>query len=133
MDVTLILSLITGLVVVLAVLIFLLFLRAKKKNLKTVETTPEEEKQDLDTLLRSLENKKRTSGELKEILGLVLKHYPTINEFEIYRDILYSITLHPNTNKNIILNFDKELSRLNPKYKEEISKAVTEGLNSRGV
>jgi len=48
-------------------------------------------------------------------------------------NILFAICLHPNTNKNIILSFNKELVRLNPKYKVEINGAISKGLNSRGV
>ena len=86
--------------------------------------------------------KKTTSKELKDSLDLVLKHHALIHkklgarahpDFDIYRDILFSICRHPNTNKNIIINFDKELTRLNPEYKADINDAITKGLNSRGA
>lgn len=73
---------------------------------------------------------------------MVLKNYGQIHQkmgvrahpdFDIYMGILFAICRHPNTNKNIILNFDKELSRLNPDYKAEINDAVTKGIKSRGA
>jgi hypothetical protein len=48
-------------------------------------------------------------------------------------DILFAICRHPNTNKDIIINFDKELEHLNPEYKKEINEAIAKGLNSRGA
>ena len=54
-------------------------------------------------------------------------------DFDIYMDILFTICRHPNTTKNLILDFDKELERLNPEYKPEINNALAKGLNSRGV
>jgi len=65
---------------------------------------------------------------LHEKLGL--RTHP---DFDTYMDILFTICRHPNTNKDIIIKFDKELSRLNPEYKKEINEAITKGLNSRRV
>jgi hypothetical protein len=73
---------------------------------------------------------------------MILKYYGHIHEklgirshpdFDIYMEILIIICRHPNTNKDIIIKFDKELTRLNPSYKAEINEALTKGLNSRGV
>ena len=138
-----------GLVIVLAVLIFLLFYSPRTKNkkperkaVKNVEPVSEKQKVDLETLRAIIKNKKSASKELKDTLDLILKHHGIIHpkmglrahpDFDIYMDILFTICRHPNTNKNIIIKFDKELVRLNPEYKAEINDAITKGLNSRGA
>jgi hypothetical protein len=54
-------------------------------------------------------------------------------DFDIYMDVLFTLCRHPNTNTDLIINFDKELARLNPDYKQEINNAISKGLNSRGI
>ena len=149
MEITLLIKSAIGLVIVLAGLIFLLFYSSGSKNKKTTKepikkNEPEAEKQktDLDTLRAIIKNKKSNSKELKNALDMVLKHHGVIHkklgarshpDFDRYMDILFTICRHPNTNKNIIIEFDKELERLNPEYKAEINNAITKGLNSRGA
>lgn len=124
------------LVLLLAVLLFFFFLRSKKKKAATQillddADQDERQKQDLTSLCKVLQNAKTSSKELKETLNLILKDYGIIDDFLIYKEIILSIIIHPNTNKNIILDFDRALSKLNPTYKQEISKSVTNALNSR--
>ena len=144
MEITLLLQSGLGLVFVLAFLIFLL-LSARKRRVQQSENevkTVNEPVVDLESLKAIIEHKKTTSKELQKALALVLKHYGVIpskigvlyhHDFQIYMDILFSICIHPNTNKQIILDFDKELERLNPEYKIEINEVLTRGLNSREV
>ena len=151
MEITLLLKSIMGLVVVLAILVFLLFLPTGKKKEKAKAarkdstSAPSENKPqntDLEYLRGIIKKKKTTTKELKEALDLILKYHGTVHaklglrvhpDFDIYMDILFTICRHPNTNKNIVVNFDRELTRLNPEYKKEINEAVTKGLNSRRV
>lgn len=149
MDIALLIKSIVGLIVILAGLIFLLFYSSgakKKKKVKEVtkNNAPKETKakETLQALVNIIKNKNSSSKELKEALDSVLKNYGQIHkkmgvrahpDFDIYMGILFTICRHPNTNKNIILNFDKELSRMNPDYKSEINDAVTKGINSRGA
>ena len=149
MEITLLIKSGMGLVVILAGLIFLLFYSPTSKKHKPSEAAVndddskgEKPKVDLDSLRVIIKNKKTETKELKEALNLVLKHHGVIHkkmglrahpDFDLYMDILFTICRHPNTNKNIILNFDKELLKLNPDYKSEINDAITKGLNSRGA
>lgn len=152
MEIELLIQSIMGLVAVLGVLIFLLLYAPaaqEKKPAKVTKSTSKSSssdsnniKTDLDSLRAIIKSKKSTSRELKSALDLVLKHHGHIHkklgvrvhpDFDVYMDILFSICRHPNTNKNIIINFDKELERLNPEYKAEINDAITKGLNSRGA
>ncbi|WP_373001914.1 hypothetical protein [Sulfurimonas sp.] len=149
MEITLLLKSIMGLVIVLALLIFLLFLPSNRKKEKTEskEATPIVVAQrppntDLEYLRSIIKKKKSTTKELQEALELVIKYHGIVHEklglrahpdFDIYMDILFTICRHPNTNKDIVVKFDRELGRLNPDYKKEINEAITKGLNSRRV
>ena len=149
MEITLLIKSIAGLIVVLALLMFFLFLPLNKKKSKTKtasKSIASSQKKPLNTdleYLRAIVKKKKTTAkELKEALDLIIKYHGTVHkklglrahpDFDIYMDILFTICRHPNTTKDIILNFDRELVRLNPEYKAEINDAITKGLNSRRV
>ncbi len=147
MEVALLVKSIMGLVVVLAFLMVVFFLPSVKKlkKEKVVAKKVAQQKKiatDLESLRAIIKKKVTTAKELKNALDLVLKYHGVIHkklglrshpDFDIYMEILFTICRHPNTDKNIIINFDKELSRLNPEYKKEINEAITKGLNSRRV
>ena len=148
MEMMLLIKSFIGLIIVLAMLMFLLFYspssKVKKGKRKPFKTTPDIKKQktDLDSLRAIIKNRNTSSKELKETLDLILKYHGKIHEklgirthpdFDIYMEIIIAICRHPNTNKNIIINFDKDLEKLNPQYKAEINDALTKGLNSRGI
>ncbi len=149
MEITLLVKSILGLVVVLGLLIFLLVLPSKtKKSQKQAEkkrtntSSSKETEPTLESLRKVVKNKKSTESELKEALEMVIKKYGKVHkklglrahpDFDIYMDMLFTICRHPNTNKDIIIQFDRDLGRLNPEYKKEINEAITKGLNSRGI
>ena len=146
MEITLLIKSFIGLILILAGLMFLLFYspsaKVKRVEKKSSKPTTKKQKTDLDSLRAIIKNKKTTSTELKEALDLVLKYHGNIHkklgvrvhpDFDIYMEMLITICRHPNTNKNIIVDFDKTLSKLNPQYKAEINDAITKGLNSRGI
>lgn len=147
MEAQLIIKSIIGLVVVLAFLMFFLFYESPdkiKKKSRSIQSDSKDslQKPDLKSLINIIKNKKTDSAVLAQTLDLVIKHYGVINkklgirphpDLYIYMDILFTICRHPNTNKDIIINFDKELEYLNPEYKKEINEAIAKGLNSRGA
>ena len=147
MEITLLIKSIMGLVVLLALLIFLLFLPSNKKKEKAVQkgSAPVQKRPantDLECLRSIIKKKKSTAKKLQEALDLVIKYHGTVHaklglrahpDFDIYMDILFTICRHPNTTKDIVLKFDRELGGRNPEYKKEINKAITKGLNSRRV
>lgn len=151
MEITLLIKSILGLVIVLGLLIFLFVYsssekakKAKKNVSATKKKSSNNPKDELDlmALKNIIKNRDSSSKKLKEALDLILKNYGHITKklgtrphpiFDIYQDILFSLCRHKNTTKNHIVNFDKELIRLNPEYKAEINDAVTKGLNSRGA
>ena len=146
MDIVLLLKSFLGLVVVLALLIFLFFSNSKKKKKVLKESKKREEKgntfESLESLVKVIKNKKSSKDELSEALNKIIKYHGTIHpklglrphpDFDIYGEILLRICRHPNTNKNIILDFDKALEAKNEEYKKEINDFITKGLNSRGA
>ncbi|MFA6137797.1 MAG: hypothetical protein WC667_06900 [Sulfurimonas sp.] len=138
MDIVFLLEVGFGLTVVLGLLIFWL-VSIRSKN---VQINKEEPKADLQSLKAIIKDENTTSKGLKEALDLVIQHYgaidgkgevKTYHNFDTYLEIIFSICLHPNTNKDLIINFEKELRKLNPDYTTEIEGALIKGLNSRGV
>jgi len=150
MEIDLVLKSIMGLVAVLALLMFLLFLpsakkKTQKKKVVKKDTKPTVKKSintDIEYLRDIIRNKKTKVVELQETLDLIIKYHGTIHKklglrphpnFDIYEDVLFTICRHPNANKDMIIKFDKELVELNQNYKKDINEAITKGLNSRRV
>jgi len=148
MDIELLIKSFLGLVVILAILIFFLFYLPKKKKIvetkkkMRVDTQQYNTDHSLSILLEVIKNRASTAKELKEALDLVIKYHGTIHpklglrphpDFDVYGEILLRICRHPNTNKNIILDFDKALELKNEEYKKDINDFITKGLNSRGA
>lgn len=144
MDIVLLIKSGMGLVVILAVLVFFLFYSSKKKKAKTIKqkepVKPKAKKVvTFDSLRAVLVNERSTSKELKEALDMIIKDYGTVSksgkynqsDFGVYMGIIFNICRHPNTTKDIILDFDRELKKINPLYKSDINDAVTKALNSR--
>lgn len=151
MEAELVVKSIMGLIVILALLIFLLFLEptpdSPNKNTSSIKKakvyeTADEIKTDMNSLFKIIKNKKSTAKELSEALDLIIKYHGTVHtklglrphpDFDIYADILFTICRHRHANKDLIIKFDRELAKLNPEYKKEINEAMTKGLTSRRV
>jgi len=148
MELTLLIQSAMGLLIILGLLVFILVFAPKskkietKKSKKVVQEQKVKSRTDLEFLRTIVKNRKSTADELKEALDLVLKYHVKIPkklgirshpESQIYMDILFSICRHPNANKDIIVNFDKELGRVNTDYKKDLNDAMMRGLNSRGI
>ncbi len=148
MDILLLVKSIAGLSAILVVLLLFFIYTSKNKSKKQkkkksyTSPTPPKPKYDWNTLIKSVRNKQATTQELQETLALILKYHGTIPnklgirvnpEFDKYSEVLLRLCRHPNTNKDLIIDFDKELEKRNPEYIKEINDALTKGLNSRGV
>lgn len=158
METEFIIKAIIGLIIVLAILIFLLFLEPGRdaKSKPKRQTVPEVQKEsknesqeetstsvntDLFHLVNIIKNRRSNEDTLSEALELIIKHHGKVHkklglrphpDFDTYIDILFTICRHPNANKDMIITFDRELEKLNPEYKKEINEAIAKGLNSRG-
>lgn len=144
MEVTLLIKAGIGLVVILGILVFILVLPANKKEKKKhkIRVSEKKEKTDLESLRHIIRNRVSSKQELQNALNLVIKHHGKIPkklgtrvnpQFDSYMEILIMICRHPNTDKDLIIKFDKELANLNPEYKSEINESITKGLDSRGI
>ena len=148
MDILLLVKSIAGLSAILVVLLLFFIYTSKNKSKKQkkkksyTSPTPPKPKYDWNTLLKGVRNKQATTQELQETLALILKYHGIIPnklgirvnpEFDKYSEVLLRLCRHPNTNKDLIIDFDKELEKRNPEYIKEINDALTKGLNSRGV
>lgn len=152
MEVELIIESIMGLVGLLGLLIFFLFITPKSEDtiaqdIEVEEPIVEEPTEppldtDLESLRDVIKDKESPSEKLREALELIIEYHGTVHtklgirahpDFDIYAEILFRICRHPNADKDMIINFDRDLGRLNPDYKEDINEAMTRGLTSRRV
>jgi hypothetical protein len=150
MDITFLIKSIAGLAVILGILIliFLYTPQKKKKNIQKKRVSSQSPKnrdrdieKSLEELLAVIKDKHATTEELAKALELIIKYHGKIHpklgmrshpDFDIYSEILLRICRHPNTNKDIIVKFDKALAKRNPEYLREINDSLNKGLNSRG-
>ncbi len=151
MEPEIIVKSIMGLIALLALLIFLLFYNPNKSKKRVVSSaksveesisSKELEESNLKVLIAMVKSKKSDAKKLEYALGMILKYHGKVHkkmglrphpEFMIYEDIIFTLCRHPHTNKDLIVNFDREFLKLNPDYKQEINDAITKGLNSRGI
>ena len=138
MQISFLVEAIVGLVILLGISFFLLFMNMRKQKKseplsdKKLEKSP---KNSLQTLLKSIKNKNTSTQELQIVVNTILDDFGMIKEedFNLYAHILLETARHPNANKNIILTLDKGLCEKNPTYKKDISNFTSQGLNSRRV
>ena len=137
MDITLLVESFVGLASLLGVLIFFLFYAPAKKREKELQKVQEKKRVqelvpvDFNTLLERVRDKHTSTKELAETLETILREYGEIDDIKPYSEILIRICRHPNTDKNIILNFNRGLEQKNPNYSREINSFIAQGLNSR--
>lgn len=140
---------IVGLVLIL-LLAFLLTLFLKARNRQSQKREAKKETMTktskgttavtMQTLIKSIKDKNSSKFELKNALDTILQQYGEIGQnsatnekydFQTYEEVLITMCNHPQTNKDIILQFNRALEKLNPSYKKDINNAVTKGLNAR--
>ncbi len=147
MDIVLLVKSLAGLSAILVILVVFFIYTSQnrrekqKKKERYTSPIPPKPKYDWDTLIKVVRNRQSTTQELQDALTLILKYHGIIShklgiranpEFNKYEEVLLRLCRHPNTNKDLIINFDKELEKRNPEYIKEINDALTKGLNSRG-
>lgn len=145
-------ALIIVMVVLLIILLLLVivYIVMRSGNNKVKKSTSSVEKiADIKKAVRSFEelagvlkNRQSSSSDLGDALDEIVSHYGHIHaklgmrphpDFDRYAALVFAICRHHNTTKDLIVSFDRALSRLNPEYRLEIDDAVKKGLNSRGM
>lgn len=148
MDIIFIVKILIGLIALLGILVMLLLYTpgkkkesVQKKDKKNTNPTKRVE-YTFEELYAIIKQKRSTTQELREAVENIIKYYGQItpkmgirlhDDFYIYSEMIIRICHHPNTTKELILYFDKELRAKNPKYEKELNDALTKGLNSRGA
>jgi len=146
-DVIFYIKSIAALALVLTLLVALLFYRQKNKRVtqkrsKEIKPISVAKQYTLNDIVAVVRDKDATTEELSEAIEYLVKHYGKIHpklgmrahpDFDIYSEIILRICRHPNTNKDIVLELDRELEKQNPEYAREIDDSLTKGLNSRGI
>ena len=147
MDMVLLLKSFVGLIGILLILIFVLMYKPKKAKIEN-KTPPKKREHYSDDyrplidFVNIIKDKKSTAEELQVALDLIIKYHGDIPpklgirthpDFNLYAETIMRICRHPNTNKNLILKFDKELIAKNEEYKREIDDFLSKGLAARGV
>ena len=145
MDIITLVILISAFALILGILIFFYVYKPSQKKSLHVKKEVEVEKKAQVPSFKKLQDiiKKSTSStsELRSAIELILKHYAQIKakhgvapdkDFKRYAEVIFAISRHPNTNKELVLMFDKELSKRNPSYTREIDEMLNRGLSARG-
>lgn len=144
MEILNLVILIVALALVLGILIFFYVYKPSKKkalHVKAKEATVKTETPSFPKLVSIIKKNQSSTSELREAAELILKHYGTIKakhgispdkDFKHYAEVIFAISRHPNTNKELVIMFDKELSKRNPSYQREIDEMLNRGLSARG-
>ena len=138
--------LIVAMVMILGILIFLYVYRPSQKKTLHVKSEKAQESESsqipsFKKLLDIVKNNTTSDVELRNAAELIIKHYGTIKpkhgvapdkDFKRYAEVIFAIARHPNTDKDIVLMFDRELTKRNPSYTREIDEMLNRGLSARG-
>ena len=124
--------------VILFALVSLLLFRSRKKK------EPEEVKEPgiptFEELKSILKNKDADNETLRDALDEIVALYGEIDpkidgrpskHFDKYMELIFIVCKHPNSDKRLVLDFEKDLARKNPQYIKNLDKAVTQGLSFR--
>jgi len=142
LDIVLIVKSLVGLVALLGILIMLLLYKSKKQEISIKEKASKPKMMSFEQIMRVVRDRKSTSEQLEEAVNTLLKRYPKIppkhgirldNAFYNYSEIMVRLCRHPNITKEILLRYDQELIKCNPKYQKEIDDVFSKGLQSRGM
>jgi hypothetical protein len=144
MEVINLVILIVALAIILGMLIFLYIYKPSKKkalHVKVQQSIQETKVPSFSKLVDILKKNTSTIAQLQNAADLILKHYGTIKpkrgispdkDFKRYAEVIFAISSHPNTNKELVIMFDRELSKRNPGYQREIDEMLNRGLSARG-
>lgn len=117
-----------GLLVLFIALVFVYVWvgRSKKETAVNVE-----EAVTFETSCSVINSTSSSNAQLNRAVAMIIEHYGQISDFGTYGGLLEKLCIHPATDSKVILRFQKALIAANPKYKEQIEKALKLGLSGR--
>jgi hypothetical protein len=144
MDITTLILTLTGLLGILLVLVLIYVGGSASKQKPGSVSAPAETEtpgrapaggpRSFDALEAIVLNRKSSKEELRDATEAIAKQYGKIYATTLtrYTRIIVSLCRHPQTDKRIIVDFDRALREQNPNLKTEIDIALKKGLDSRG-
>ncbi|MDP3266312.1 MAG: hypothetical protein Q8M39_05755 [Sulfuricurvum sp.] len=128
MDKTTLVLVMAGLLVLFIALVFIYVWigRSKKETAVNVE-----EVVTFETICSVINSTSSSNVQLNRAVATIIEHYGQISDFGAYGGLLEKLCIHPATDSKVILRFQKALIAANPKYKEQIEKALKVGLAGR--
>lgn len=121
---------IVGLLFILILLVALYVWSSKSKptsnDPKHIET--------FESLSEIIKNRASSSRELHHAVDVILNRFGTMTSHTIgkYKALLETLCVHPHTNSQLILRFEKTLRTNNPNYSHDIEQSLARGLAARG-
>ncbi len=121
---------IVGLLFILILLVALYVWNSKSKPVandpKHIET--------FESLSDIIKNRSSSSRELHHAVDVILNRFGTMTSHTIgkYKALLETLCVHPHTNSQLILRFEKTLRTNNPNYSHDIEQSLARGLAARG-
>jgi len=145
-EITILVQSIVGLVIILAILLFVLvypFGKKRKEEKISHKKAPVVRSNNELTFLKDIIlNPESSESELNDALIRIIKYHGTIHkklgmrvhpDSHVYIEVLFKLCRHKNANAKMIVKFSNDLEKLNPQYMREINYAMMRGLNSRGI
>jgi preprotein translocase subunit YajC len=141
----LVLLIIAFLIILMVLSFFYVYMPSKKRSSQSkeedVDDVPGERIPTFNELHTIIKTRDTTTKALSKAVEQTLRYYGTIKpkngiapsqDFKHYGDMMFLVAKHPNTTKDIVLKFNKGLTRKNPSYQREIDEMLNRGLTARG-
>ena len=142
MDITLLIVIMSVLLGLLLILVLVYVSNGTSKPEQPASSKPsqpmERKKEATPQTFESLEaivlDRNCTKQALRDAAKAIASQYGQVHATTLqrYSRIIVALCRHPQTDKQIIIDFDKSLRKQNPNLKIELEMALQKGLDSRG-
>lgn len=126
-------NLILTIVGLLFLLIALVALYVWGSKSKTPQAAPAPKLETFETLSHIITSPSSSRADLNRAVEAIVSRFSHIDPHTIgeYKHLLEVLCVHPHTDSQLILRFEKTLRSANPTFSEEIEKALAIGLAAR--
>jgi ABC-type multidrug transport system fused ATPase/permease subunit len=124
-------------ILVLAVLFILPFLvlmyviiASKRAKMLAEQKAKEMSVEEVERIFKSPHSSR---SKLNDALNYMIEHHVVIpgGEFNRYENLIKSLCKHRNTDKTLVLKFDRALNKANQGHKKSLAKVLKSALNAR--